>query len=166
MAALHDIAIWIDSTRVSGFITDYRWIWPGSEIAHFIGLTLLIGIVGALDLRVLGFARQVAVRTLHQLVPWSIAGFAICLVTGLIFFIAEPTQYIASGVFWLKMLFIVLAGLNVGAFYLTGVYRSVEELGPGERAPLRAQAIAFVSLFLWVGVLVWGRMLPFLGTAF
>jgi hypothetical protein len=100
------------------------------------------------------------------LLPWAIFGFGLCLITGVIFLIGEPLQYIVNGVFWLKLLFIGLAGLNVLAFYATGVYRKVERLGPGEDAPGSAKVIATVSLVLWLGVMFWGRMLPFIGIAF
>jgi hypothetical protein len=68
--------------------------------------------------------------------------------------------------FGFKMLFIVLAGINVFAFYLTGTARKIETLGPGDNAPLAARVIGGTSLFLWVGVMFWGRMLPFIGNAF
>lgn len=55
---------------------------------------------------------------------------------------------------------------NVLLFYVTGVFRNVEGLGPGDDAPLAAKVIAAVSLFLWIGVMYLGRMLPFLGDAF
>ena len=87
-------------------------------------------------------------------------------VTGFLFFAGAAGQYIHNSVFWYKMLFIAIAGVNVGIFYLTGLSRRVDRLGPGEDAPLAAKAIAASSLFLWFGVIFWGRMLPFLGEAF
>ena len=60
----------------------------------------------------------------------------------------------------LKLLFIVLAGLNLVAFYLTGMARRVDTLGQGDDAPLLAKVIAASSLFLWIGVIVFGRLIP------
>jgi hypothetical protein len=68
--------------------------------------------------------------------------------------------------FWAKIAFILLAGVNVLLFYVSGIFQAVETLGAGEDAPRGAKAIAATSLFLWVGVMFWGRMLPFLGVAF
>ena len=48
---------WIVSTRLSWFVTEYRWVWPISESLHFCGLTLLAGTVGLFDLRVLGLGQ-------------------------------------------------------------------------------------------------------------
>ena len=64
------------------------------------------------------------------------------------------------------MLFVLLAGINVSLFYFTGLSRRVDCLGAGEDAPIAAKLIAGASLFLWFGVLYWGRMLPFIGNAF
>ena len=63
----------------------YDWIWPLCEIIHFMGLILLIGTVGLIDLRVLGIARQLPLVFLYRLVPWAIFGFILCLLTGLVF---------------------------------------------------------------------------------
>jgi hypothetical protein len=60
----------------------------------------------------------------------------------------------------LKFLFIALAGLNLLAFYVTGMDRAVDRLGPGDDAPRLAKAIAFASLFLWLGVIYFGRLIP------
>jgi hypothetical protein len=68
--------------------------------------------------------------------------------------------------FGFKMLCIALAGFNVLVFYLTGAARKVEALGPRDDAPLTAKIVGAMSLFLWVAVMFWGRMLPFLGNAF
>lgn len=56
------------------------------------------------------------------------------------------------------MLFILLAGINVLAFYLL-VYLEAEALGPGDDAGMQAKAIAAVSLSLWIGVIIWGRLI-------
>ena len=59
-----------------------------------------------------------------------------------------------------------LAAVNLAVFYVTGIARTVDGLGPGDDAPASAKIIAATSLFLWVGVMFWGRMLPFIGNAF
>jgi len=166
MESLTAFGVWLDNTSLSKFVTGSRWIWPGGEAVHFMGLALLFGTIGALDLRLLGMAKRMPLAPLHRLVPWGALGFAMCFVTGFLFFVGEPSQYIPNGVFWLKMLFIALAGLNVLLFYASGVFRPVKALGPGEDAPKPAKVIAAVSLVLWLGVMFWGRMLPFIGIAF
>ena len=122
--------------------------------------------VGVFDLRILGMAKGLPVGPIQRLMPWAILGFLINLVTGFLFFAGDPFQYIHNIAFAFKLLFIALAGVNVIVFYVTGLYRHVDGIGPGHDAPLAAKFVAAASLFLWIGVMYWGRMLPFIGNAF
>ncbi len=64
------------------------------------------------------------------------------------------------------MLCVVLAGLNALLFYTTGLYRRVNPIGAGQDVPMAAKLSAVASLFLWFGVIFWGRMLSFLSDTF
>jgi hypothetical protein len=94
-----------------------------------------------------------------------VTGFAINLVTGLIFLVATPDQYMSNVSWWLKALFLLIAGLNVLLFELIQKSR-VDALPTGADTPPLLKMIGGVSLVSWFMVLVWGRMLAFLGNAF
>jgi hypothetical protein len=143
--------------KVAELMTASKWWWAFMMDLHFVGLVLLIGTVGILDLRMLGFAKQIPIAALHRLVPWAMAGFGINLVTGVLAFTGMEQYYTYDAAFWLKMLAIMLLGLNVAAFYLTDAFESVERLGPGDDAPPLAKFIAATSLFLWFAVITLGR---------
>ena len=134
-----------------------KWWWAFMMDLHFIGLALLIGTVGILNLRVLGFAKQLPVGPLHRLTPWAMGAFGINALTGILAFIGMPGYYTFNVAFWLKMLALLLLGLNAAAFYLTDAFHSVEHLGPGEDAPLLAKFFAATSLVLWFAVIALGR---------
>jgi uncharacterized membrane protein len=134
-----------------------KWWWAFMMDIHFVGLVLLIGTIGMLNLRVLGFVKQVPVAALNRLVPWGIAGFGMNLVTGLLAFIGMPTFYTHDIAFVLKIAVILLAVTAVALFYLTDSFRACEALEPGKDAPLRAKLIAGTSLVLWFAVIVLGR---------
>jgi hypothetical protein len=132
---------WLEWPSVAHFIERHTWAWPLCETFHFFGIILLIGGVGMFDF---------------------------CVVTGLTFVTGVranvpmgPYDVIRSNP-WLqlKFLFIALAGLNLLAFYVTGMDRVVDRLGPGDDAPRLAKAIACASLFLWLGVIYFGRLIP------
>lgn len=160
-------SVWLHGTRLSWAVAGgIPWIWPFCETLHFMGLALLVGIVSVYDLRMLGMAKGLPLGPLQRLMPWAILGFTINLVTGFMFFAGDPFQYIHNIAFGMKMLFIGLAGVNVILFYVTGLYRKVDPVGPGQDVPFAAKLVAAASLFLWVGVMYWGRMLPFIGNAF
>ena len=143
--------------RVAELMTANKWWWAFMMDLHFVGLVLLIGTVGILDLRMLGFAKQIPIDPLHRLVPWAMAGFGLNLVTGVMAFTGMDQYYTYDWAFWLKILAIMVLGLNVAAFYLTGAFDSVEGLGPGDDAPPLAKFIAATSLFLWFAVITLGR---------
>ena len=157
---------WLSHTPASEFVIGKTWVWPAAETLHFIGLCMLMGVIGVVDLRLLGLGKRIPFAPLHRLMPWGISGFLICLGTGMVFFTGDPGQYVHNWVFWCKMSFVVLAGMNVGVFYKSGIFHVAEQLGPGDDAPRGAKVVAALSLFLWIGVMYLGRMLPFLGNAF
>src|SRR6185369_17215418 len=70
------------------------WFLPLCESLHFIGMAMLVGVVGVIDLRMLGMAKRLPLAPLQRLVPWAVLGFVINLVTGLVFIAANPRQYI------------------------------------------------------------------------
>jgi len=114
----------------------------------------------------LGWWKSPPVAGVNALVRWGVLGLLINLVTGALFFVGEPLQYVDNPAFRLKMLFIVLAGWNVLLFYVTGVADRIESLEPDDDTPFSAKVFAGTSLFLWVGVIFFGRMLPYLGNSF
>jgi hypothetical protein len=167
---MHTIIIaskWLETTRVSWAVRGgVPWIWPACETIHFIGLCLLVGIIGAVDLRLLGQLKGIPIRALERLVPWAVMGFLLCALTGALFYTGAPGQYYTNNIFWIKIAFIAAAGLNVLIFYASGIARTVDALPADANTPWSAKLIGVTSLVLWLGVVLWGRMLPFLGGAF
>jgi uncharacterized membrane protein len=143
--------------KFTRLMTTNKYWWAFMMDVHFIGLVMIIGAVGALDLRMLGFAKQIPIASLHRLVPWALAGFAINVTTGVLAFIGMPEFYTYDVAFWIKILGILLLGLNAAVFYLTDTFHVVEHMGPGEDAPPAAKIIAASSLVLWFGVITLGR---------
>jgi hypothetical protein len=148
---------------VGAVMTDYQWAWATCETLHFIGLSLLLGVVFLVDLRVLGVVKGVSFVSLHRLLPWAALGFGVNVTTGMLFFVGIPTQYIHNPSFYWKVAMVMIAGAN--ALYFT-LLEEPWALGPKEDAPLTAKVAAASAMLLWVGVMYCGSMLPFLGNAF
>jgi hypothetical protein len=156
---------WMAATSLSAWVNEHGWVWQTSEIVHFIGLALVVGIAGVFDLRLLGFAKPIPVGALNRLMPWAVVGLVLNVVTGLLFMFGAPSRYLTNPAFQWKVFFLILAGLNVLAFSLF-YSRKALALGPGEDTPAGAKVIAFTSLVSWFAVMYFGRMLPYLGDAF
>jgi hypothetical protein len=142
-----------------------QWLWPWCEITHFVGLSLLVGIVGFFDLRLLGLFGRVPLNAAWSLMPWGKLGFALAAVTGVIFFVGAPDQYVNNVAFYAKLAFLLIAGLNAAAFefFYGAAVKASTDIGETPRA---YRAIAAVSIVSWFFVIYWGRMLPFVGNAF
>lgn len=156
-AGLHMYLEWLGNSKLSLLMTSNKFWWAFLMDMHFVGLTLLMGAIGMLDLRILGLARQIPVASLYRFAPWGIAGFLINVVTGGLAFIGMPVYYSGDIAFVYKMGAIILAGVNLGAFYTTGSHKRCMNVGSGEDAPFGAKLIVGISLFLWCGVIVLGR---------
>jgi hypothetical protein len=156
------------ASKISVVMVNSPWAWPASETVHFLGLSLSFGVLLAVNLRILGAMKQVPFADLHRLLPWGMLGFGANLVTGMLFFIGQPKQYIDSAPFYWKVAFLMIAGANF--LYLT-VFRKA---WTATRADGRVEwesspadkAMALTSLFAWLVVLYGGRMLPFIGHSF
>jgi hypothetical protein len=162
---METFAVWLRETPVSEAIRVTPWLWPLCEILHFFGLSLLIGVAGVFDLRLLGFMKSVPISAAWALMPWAKAGFGLAALTGVTFFVGAPDQYVSNPAFYAKIFFLILANLN--AAYFEVVYRrQMESKAFDVRLPHAFKAIACVSIVSWLFVIYWGRMLPFIGNAF
>lgn len=144
-------------------VMDRNWVWPASEALHFIGLWMILGVILIVNLRLLGFMRSVPYPAVHRLLPWAALGLLINVVTGMIFVTATPDQYGENISFLWKIVFLMVAGLNL--LYIT-VFEGPWHVESGQDSPLRVKIAGATAIVSWVGVMYFGRMLPFLGNAF
>lgn len=154
---------WLTKDGIQRIVTENPWVWPAAETLHFIGLCLVVGILGLANLRMMGVMKGIPFAALHRLLPWGLLAFGANMLTGMLFFVATPEQYTMNGPFYWKMIFLMLAG---GDFLYLTVKAKAFALGAGEDPPVFDKAIAATTVVLWLGVVYWGRMLPFIGNAF
>jgi len=131
-------------------------LYPIANVAHLGGLVLLVGSIGILDLRIMGFGRRIPLPALSQmLTPLAVAGLLLAVGTGLLMFAADATPMVASRVFQLKILLIVVALLNV-VLFRQWLGRSLD------REPsMLARLSALTSLGLWLTVGALGRLIAY-----
>ena len=159
------IVVWLKATALSKMVIGYTWVWPLCETLHFVGLALLLGAAGFFDLRLMGLLRRVSVAAAMQMRVWAAVGVLINLVTGTLFFVGAPDQYITNPSWWAKVACLLVATINVAVFE-TRYGKELLTLAPDADTPAAYKLAGAVSLMSWLGVLVFGRMLPFIGNAF
>lgn len=157
-----DFCRWLASTPWSIALHESIWVYPIVESVHVLTLCLFLGLVVAIDLRLLGVAmlKTPASDVVERLVPWTLAGFVVMVSTGSMLFYAIPVKTYLNIFFRLKFTFLLLAGANVAAFHLT-VWKGVRDWDLDPVPPLRARLAGGISLLLWAGIVVAGRMIAY-----
>ena len=155
-----EILSWFEMTWLGMQMRSQYWLWPLMETLHFAGLSVMFGALLVVDLRVMGVARFVNMPAAMKFIPVAIAAFAVNLVSGVAFLCGDPYRYSVNLAFQWKMGLIVVAGLNALWFWF-GEHKELKRLADGEDAAFRAKVIAFLSLIIWVAVIVLGRMIPY-----
>lgn len=84
------IVTWILGTSINAWVLNTPWAWPIAEIVHFIGLSILLGSMLLIDVRLAGYWRALSLSAVHRLLPWAILGFVINLITGVFVLFWRP----------------------------------------------------------------------------
>ena len=156
-----EFLVWLENTGVANAIRTIPWLYPAFETGHYIGLSLLVGGIMLIDLRVLGFARGLPLKSMIGLLPFVWVGFLINVLTGSMLFIYGATSFGTNGAFLLKMGFILLAGLNALAFDVS-VRGSRSSWVAADRPPSLVKGFATLSLVFWICVVTTGRWMAYL----
>ncbi|MET0168622.1 MAG: hypothetical protein ABW318_26960 [Vicinamibacterales bacterium] len=133
--------------------------YPILLTSHVVGMCLFLGLIIMMDLRLsgLGFRQTPFSELQRRLFPWQMLGLAITTLSGSLLFYGQPTRYLPKALFWLKMVLMVIAGINALYFHLT-TYRSVAKWDRDVILPSGAKLAGVLSLVLWAGVVVFGRL--------
>jgi hypothetical protein len=156
-----DFLVWLENTAIADAIRTIPWLYPMFETGHYIGLSLLVGGIMLIDLRVLGMARGLPLRGMIGLLPFVWAGFIINVLTGSMLFIYGATNFGVNRAFQLKMAFMIVAGLNALAFDVA-VRRSGGQWVAADRPPTIVKGFATLSLVFWLCVVTTGRWMAYL----
>lgn len=131
----------------------HAWAYPMLEVAHLLGVALLLGNLALLELRVWGWGRALPVEPLAKLsLGLAVVGFGLAGISGLLMFGTQAGELLANRVFTAKMVLIMLAGCNAGWFHAR---RSLHLLD----ATARVQML--LSTALWLLVLTCGRWIGY-----
>jgi hypothetical protein len=151
---------WVESTNLSTAIREGALLYPIIGGFHLLAIALFGGMLVMTDLRLLGWAmrRRTVSDILEQFRVWKRAGFALVALSGLLLAWAEPLKLYRSLSFWVKMALLVSVGVHALVFR-KGVYEDAKALDAGLTP--RAKLAAALSLILWAGLIVTGRLIAF-----
>jgi hypothetical protein len=163
-----DVDAFLKSVESWGLAENFRqslYLFPLLESIHVIGLSLVVGTITVIDLRLLGIAsaNRPFQRMASDILKWTWVAFAITLVTGVLMFTTNARVYYHNIYFELKMALLVAAGLNMFLFEMTA-RRSVREWDQKPSAPASGKTVAVLSLAFWIAIIFMGRIIGFTTT--
>jgi hypothetical protein len=145
-----------------GELDGWEYLFPLVECVHVLALAIVFGTIVMVDLRLLGLVeRQSRVSKIAaEMLPYTWVAFGCAAVTGLLMFMSKSSTYLGNLDFRLKFLCMFLAGVNMLAFHF-GVYRKIKVWDMQLPTPPAARFAGAASVFLWVGVIFFGRWIGF-----
>lgn len=159
--ALEQVLTRLQELNLPTQIRESDWMFPTIETVHVFALVLVVGTIMTVDLRLLGVANKERPfsEVAAEMLPWTWTAFAIAALAGLLMFSSKALTYYGNIPFRLKMLCLLLAGINMAMFHCLGTRRlAAWDRG---RPPLTARLAGGASLLLWTTIVAAGRWIGF-----
>lgn len=157
-----EICEWLESTALAVLVRESSYGFPILVGVHILGLVFSVGTLLWVDLRLLGVAlTQSRVSAVYRgLAPWFLSGFLVMFVSGATLFAGFATSAYANLYFRIKVVALVLAGLNALAFHAL-TQRAVAAWDAEPRPPVAVRLAGLASIVLWTVVILAGRMISY-----
>ena len=157
--ALIGVAEAIQSSSFGEWAAQSSLAYPAANVVHLLGLVMLVGGIGILDLRLAGAFRALSVQPLASaLTPVALGGLALMVPSGAVMFAADAEALATSDTFRLKLVLIALALANAVVFRWLWRARLADW---GASPPLAGRLMAAGSLALWLAVGTMGRLIAY-----
>ena len=154
----HEVLMWFRDTWLGDVARQNPWLFTTGLVTHFVGFCLLIGAMLVIDLRLLGFFKQVPLAGALKLLSVAIFGFALNLATGYMFFCFDPVGYWENPAFRIKLALLAIGGLNA-LWFLVFRHRTLAAAAHGQPTDAATKLSAAASLLLWFTVILFGRLI-------
>ena len=151
---------WLQTTALGTMVAESLWGYPLFETLHTLGMAMLVGALGLINLRVLGYKPELPLLGTRDLLPLAWIGFTINLISGVALFTSDAVYFWSKYTFRIKLVLILLGGIN--AFILSrAAFRKAEMQAGRYVATSGVKWVAGSSLFFWVAAIVAGRLIAY-----
>lgn len=151
---------WLQNTWVGLLVAESLWGYPTFETIHSIGMALLIGSLGLINLRILGFKPDLPLLEIRRLLPLAWLGFTLNAISGALLFTSDAVNFASSYTFRIKIVLIILGGINAGLIG-SRVFGPATAGGPAVTPTSGTKWLAGSSLVFWFGAVICGRLLAY-----
>lgn len=159
---MEQFVTWLGETPWSIALHESQYMYAFIETAHVMGITVFVGTILMVDLRLLGLAfNDISVSAmLKRMLPWTVGGFVLMVITGIALFYAIPVRTYHSLWFRLKAVLLLVGAVNIWHFHHR-VQQDVSKWDVGVKPPASARISATVSIIVWCSVIVAGRFIAY-----
>ena len=160
--SIDGILTWLAETPWSVGLLESQYVWPFLESTHVLTLALFMGTAIVNDLRLLGagFTAVPVAQVTGRLLRITRLAFAVMVVTGVLIFYSNPVHYYHNVFFRIKVILLVVAGINIWYFH-GRIHRRVTDWEQQSPPPRSARIAGAVSLIAWAGIIVSGRLIAY-----
>jgi hypothetical protein len=153
---------WLQSTAPAVAIAESSWLFPTIETVHVLALTIVVGSIAMIDLRLIGASQRdrSVIELKIEVLPWTWTSFAVAVSSGFLLFCSNAVKYFANVPFRIKMIAMLLAGINMLFFHLV-TYRTAPLWHLQAKVPASARVAGALSLALWISIVGFGRWIGF-----
>jgi hypothetical protein len=162
MSAFNDLVLAIQNSDLATTIREDDTLFPLIESVHVLAITLVVGSISVVDLRLLGLAskNRAVGRVTSSILPITWVAFAIAVGSGSLLFASHASKYLQNGFFVAKLALIAAAGVNMLIFHLVGM-KDMNRWEKNASPPFPAKFAGGLSLILWISVIACGRWIGF-----
>ena len=153
---------WLYDTPWAATIRSNELLFPWFESVHVLAITLVLGSIAVVDLRLLGITsrNRPVTKLIREVLPVTWIAFAVAAVTGGTLFASNAVEYFHNFPFRMKMLLMVLAGINMVLFHFV-THRGIGQWDEAARTPLSARVAGGLSITMWLAIVAFGRWIGF-----
>ena len=152
----------LEATSLARALRASTWAYPLINAGHILGVALLVGAIVPLDLRLLGFWQSMPPAPLWRvLTRTAMVGLVLLVICGALLFIARASEYVRSGLFLSKMVFVAVGLANALVMHAMLWNEENQDRSVPMKAPFRVRIAAGVSLITWLTALLLGRLVGY-----
>ncbi len=146
------------SPQLELLINQVKWFVPWQTV-HFFGFSIIFGVALVVSLRVLGLMKSVPFSAVHRILPLGFLGVIMNVFSGMLMMLADTYRYVVTDTTFAPKMALIVIGTAAVLYY--SVADSIWNVKAGEDAPASAKAVAILVLLSWTGVIMGGRLLPY-----
>jgi Family of unknown function (DUF6644) len=160
---LFQFAEWLAGFPASTALRESVWMYPVVESVHVLSLTMFVGTSVLWDMRLMGLLlKEVPItETKQRLMPWMMGGFMLMVASGAVLFFGDPVRFYLNIFFRIKAVLLAMAGLNAYFFHTSPSAHNLLVWDRAPKTPFAARLAGSLSLLLWAGVIVAGRLIAY-----